>query len=186
MKRGGRSGGGRKDRDSKRGADPRPGLRGKPPSRGPGGKAPPRGRATHSAFKTYGDEERPEASGRTKPSRPRSDTQRPVKAGRGRDRAAFKARGEGDREADRRAACAGRPFGKAPPRFVPEPPPPPEPKPVPTFASTGVQNVVVSPDEDGMRVDRFIEARFPGLSFSHIQRVVRKGEVRVSGKRVDP
>ena len=36
-----------------------------------------------------------------------------------------------------------------------------------------------------MRVDRFLEARFPGLSFSHIQRVIRKGEVRVSGKRVD-
>jgi 23S rRNA pseudouridine955/2504/2580 synthase len=49
-----------------------------------------------------------------------------------------------------------------------------------------VQNVVVSADEDGMRVDRFLEARFPGLSFSHIQRVIRKGEVRVSGKRVDP
>jgi|RhiMethySRZTD1v2_1073278.scaffolds.fasta_scaffold358364_2 23S rRNA pseudouridine955/2504/2580 synthase len=56
----------------------------------------------------------------------------------------------------------------------------------PSFVSTGVQNVVVSPDENGMRVDRFLEARFPGLSFSHIQRVIRKGEVRVSGKRVDP
>ena len=55
-----------------------------------------------------------------------------------------------------------------------------------TFVSTGVQNVVVSPDEDGMRVDRFLEARFPGLSFSHIQRVIRKGELRVSGKRVEP
>jgi 23S rRNA pseudouridine955/2504/2580 synthase len=49
-----------------------------------------------------------------------------------------------------------------------------------------VQNVVVSADEDGMRVDRFLEARFPGLSFSHIQRVIRKGGVRVSGKCVDP
>jgi len=28
-------------------------------------------------------------------------------------------------------------------------------------------------------------ARFPGLSFSHIQRVIRKGELRVNGKRVD-
>jgi len=36
-----------------------------------------------------------------------------------------------------------------------------------------------------MRVDRFLEARFPGLSFSHIQRVIRKGELRVNGKRVD-
>jgi len=36
-----------------------------------------------------------------------------------------------------------------------------------------------------MRVDRFLEAKFPGLSFSHIQRVIRKGELRVDGKRVD-
>ena len=36
-----------------------------------------------------------------------------------------------------------------------------------------------------MRVDRFLEAKFPGLSFSHIQRVIRKGELRVNGKRVD-
>jgi 23S rRNA pseudouridine955/2504/2580 synthase len=51
---------------------------------------------------------------------------------------------------------------------------------------TGVQNVSVSADESGMRVDRFLEARFPGLSFSHIQRVIRKGEVRVNGKRTQP
>ena len=31
---------------------------------------------------------------------------------------------------------------------------------------TGVQTVPVTPDEAGMRVDRFLEARFPGLSFS--------------------
>ena len=37
-----------------------------------------------------------------------------------------------------------------------------------------------------MRVDRFFEARFPGLSFSRIQRVIRKGEVRVNGKRTEP
>jgi 23S rRNA pseudouridine955/2504/2580 synthase len=36
-----------------------------------------------------------------------------------------------------------------------------------------------------MRVDRFLEARHPGLSFSHIQRVVRKGELRVDGRRVE-
>jgi 23S rRNA pseudouridine955/2504/2580 synthase len=49
-----------------------------------------------------------------------------------------------------------------------------------------VQNVAVTADESGMRVDRFFEARFPGLSFSHIQRVIRKGEVRVNGKRTEP
>src|SRR5580700_4691460 len=50
---------------------------------------------------------------------------------------------------------------------------------------TKVQTVVVTADENNMRVDRFLEARFPGLSFSHIQRVVRKGELRVNGKRAD-
>jgi 23S rRNA pseudouridine955/2504/2580 synthase len=44
----------------------------------------------------------------------------------------------------------------------------------------------VTADEAGMRVDRFFEARFPGLSFSHIQRVIRKGQVRVNGKRTEP
>ena len=51
---------------------------------------------------------------------------------------------------------------------------------------TSVQNVTVTDDENGMRVDRFFEAKFPGLSFSHIQRVIRKGEVRVNGKRTQP
>jgi len=50
---------------------------------------------------------------------------------------------------------------------------------------TGVQTVAATADESGMRVDRFLEARFPGLSFSHIQRIIRKGELRVNGKRVD-
>jgi 23S rRNA pseudouridine955/2504/2580 synthase len=52
--------------------------------------------------------------------------------------------------------------------------------------ATGVQTTTVTPDEAGMRVDRFLEARFPGLAFSHIQRVIRKGELRVNGRRVEP
>src|SRR5437660_9821805 len=52
--------------------------------------------------------------------------------------------------------------------------------------ATGVQNLVVTADEAGMRVDRFLEARFPTLSFSHIQRIIRKGELRVDGKRARP
>ncbi|HEY2184749.1 MAG TPA: RluA family pseudouridine synthase [Xanthobacteraceae bacterium] len=51
---------------------------------------------------------------------------------------------------------------------------------------TGVQTVTVTADEGGMRVDRFLEARFPGLSFSHIQRIIRKGELRVNGRRAQP
>lgn len=50
---------------------------------------------------------------------------------------------------------------------------------------TKVQTVVVTADENNMRVDRFLEHRFPGLSFSHIQRIVRKGELRINGKRAD-
>src|SRR5262245_19479207 len=49
-----------------------------------------------------------------------------------------------------------------------------------------VQTVAVTPDEVGMRLDRFLEARFPTLSFSHIQRIIRKGELRINGKRAQP
>src|SRR3974390_1145547 len=52
--------------------------------------------------------------------------------------------------------------------------------------ATSVQIATVSADENGMRIDGFFEARFPGLSFSHIQRIIRKGEVRVNGKRTEP
>jgi 23S rRNA pseudouridine955/2504/2580 synthase len=60
------------------------------------------------------------------------------------------------------------------------------PRQVPVEAAGKVQTVSVTADESGMRVDRFFEARFPGLSFSHIQRIIRKGEVRVNGKRTQP
>lgn len=84
-----------------------------------------------------------------------------------------------------------RPSAKFTPR-TPKPmraPPPPEPvreeKAAPPPLPTKVQTVVVTADENNMRVDRFLEHRFPGLSFSHIQRIVRKGELRVNGKRAD-
>ncbi|WP_375460778.1 RluA family pseudouridine synthase [uncultured Enterovirga sp.] len=50
----------------------------------------------------------------------------------------------------------------------------------------GVQIVSVGPDEAGMRLDRFLSARYPMLALTHIQRIVRKGEVRVSGHRAKP
>ena len=52
--------------------------------------------------------------------------------------------------------------------------------------ATGVQTLTVDPDEADMRVDRFLVARFPQLAFTHIQRIVRKGELRVDGKRAQP
>ncbi|MGE0063726.1 MAG: RluA family pseudouridine synthase [Xanthobacteraceae bacterium] len=73
------------------------------------------------------------------------------------------------------------------PAFDTERSPPPPRKESPALAAaTGVQTVYVSADEHNMRLDRFFEARFPGLSFSHIQRIIRKGEVRVNGKRSEP
>jgi 23S rRNA pseudouridine955/2504/2580 synthase len=59
-------------------------------------------------------------------------------------------------------------------------------EPHPVAPPQGVQTVSVTADESGMRVDRFLEARFPTLSFSHIQRIIRKGELRVNGKRAKP
>lgn len=53
-------------------------------------------------------------------------------------------------------------------------------------APSRVQTIAVTRDESGMRLDRFLEARFPGLSFSHIQRIIRKGELRVNGRRAQP
>src|SRR3954469_9895578 len=52
--------------------------------------------------------------------------------------------------------------------------------------ATGVQTLQVDPDEAGMRVDRFLVARFPQLAFTHIQRIVRKGKLRIDGKRARP
>ena len=86
-------------------------------------------------------------------------------------------------------------LGGKPARFASSTPRPPRPaafaeEPAKTVAGpaplpTKVQTVVVTADENNMRVDRFLEAHFPGLSFSHIQRIVRKGELRVNGKRAD-
>jgi 23S rRNA pseudouridine955/2504/2580 synthase len=68
---------------------------------------------------------------------------------------------------------------------APKPAPKPDTAPVAALP-TGVQILKVEPDEGGMRLDRFLSARFPGLALTHIQRIVRKGEVRVSGHRAKP
>ena len=43
----------------------------------------------------------------------------------------------------------------------------------------------IGEDEEGMRLDRWLHRRFPEVANSHLMRIVRKGEVRVSGKRAD-
>ncbi|MCE4224206.1 RluA family pseudouridine synthase [Methylobacterium sp. C25] len=54
-----------------------------------------------------------------------------------------------------------------------------------TLAS-GVQTLTVEEDEAGMRIDRFLTTRFPQLPFTRVQSIVRKGELRVDGKRMKP
>jgi 23S rRNA pseudouridine955/2504/2580 synthase len=43
----------------------------------------------------------------------------------------------------------------------------------------------VGEDEAGMRLDRWLRRRFPDLPHAHLMKIVRKGEVKVSGRRAD-
>jgi 23S rRNA pseudouridine955/2504/2580 synthase len=43
----------------------------------------------------------------------------------------------------------------------------------------------IGDDESGMRLDRWLHRRFPLISISHLMKIVRKGEVRVLGRRAD-
>ena len=48
-----------------------------------------------------------------------------------------------------------------------------------------VSFIDVSDDEAGQRIDNFLLARLKGVPKSHVYRIVRSGEVRVNGKRVE-
>ena len=91
----------------------------------------------------------------------------------------------GPRTSEKRGPASAGKFASRPPARELHPEPVREEKPAPPPLPTKVQTVVVTADENNMRVDRFLEHRFPGLSFSHIQRIVRKGELRINGKRAD-
>jgi 23S rRNA pseudouridine955/2504/2580 synthase len=45
--------------------------------------------------------------------------------------------------------------------------------------------VAIGEDEAGMRLDRWFRRRYPDLPQTHLNKIVRKGEVRVDGKRVE-
>jgi 23S rRNA pseudouridine955/2504/2580 synthase len=47
-----------------------------------------------------------------------------------------------------------------------------------------VQTLQVTEDEEGMRLDRWFKRRLPTLSLSHLNKIVRTGQVRVDGGRV--
>ena len=48
----------------------------------------------------------------------------------------------------------------------------------------GVQKKTVSPDEAGMRLDRWFKVHFPALRHGELEKFLRKGQVRVAGGRV--
>jgi 23S rRNA pseudouridine955/2504/2580 synthase len=61
--------------------------------------------------------------------------------------------------------------------------------PPPTAAPTGgsgVSHVVASADDAGQRLDNWLLRRMKGVPKSHVYRILRKGEVRVNGKRAKP
>jgi 23S rRNA pseudouridine955/2504/2580 synthase len=48
----------------------------------------------------------------------------------------------------------------------------------------GNETLTVDRDEAGMRLDRWFKAHYPDLSFGHLQKLLRSGQVRVDGGRV--
>lgn len=48
-----------------------------------------------------------------------------------------------------------------------------------------VEMRTVEKDEAGLRLDRWFKTHFPGLGFGHLQKLIRSGQVRVDGKRVE-
>lgn len=49
---------------------------------------------------------------------------------------------------------------------------------------SGVEKKRVAPGEDGMRLDRWFAAHYPALGHVRLQKLLRKGQVRVDGGRV--
>ena len=46
-----------------------------------------------------------------------------------------------------------------------------------------IENLVVTEDEDGMRLDRWFKHRHPQLTLGHLNKIVRTGQVRLDGAR---
>ncbi|AWN55188.1 RluA family pseudouridine synthase [Methylobacterium sp. 17Sr1-1] len=156
--------------------DTSPWERDEGPARAPAGKFParpksdkPKSDGPHSG-KPRSDRPRTGAAARTgtgdrAPARPHRD-ERPDSAEVPRSRG----------PAEPKAAATTAPAAKAPTRRALR-------EATAEALATGVQTLEVTPDEAGMRIDRFLSARFPQLPFTRIQSLVRKGELRVNGKR---
>ena len=58
--------------------------------------------------------------------------------------------------------------------------------PDPREIRTPVQHLEIGEEEAGQRLDNYVQKHLGGLPRSRIQRVIRKGEVRVNGRRAGP
>lgn len=59
------------------------------------------------------------------------------------------------------------------------------PRPPDAPAMTRVETRIVAEDEDGLRLDRWFRRHYPALALSHLSKLLRKGEIRVEGKRCE-
>lgn len=51
---------------------------------------------------------------------------------------------------------------------------------------TPVENRAVSPEDDGIRLDRWFKRHYPELAFGALSRLLRKGRIRLDGRRAKP
>ncbi|MGI9426030.1 MAG: pseudouridine synthase, partial [Hyphomicrobiaceae bacterium] len=49
--------------------------------------------------------------------------------------------------------------------------------------NTSVETLPVAKDEDGLRLDRWFKQHFPELTYGHLQKLLRSGQIRVDSKR---
>ncbi len=48
---------------------------------------------------------------------------------------------------------------------------------------SGARQQTVARDEDGMRLDRWFGVHFPEVTFGHLQKLIRTGQVRIDSAR---
>ena len=49
-----------------------------------------------------------------------------------------------------------------------------------------VQKITVKGEEEDQRLDRWLKKKFPNLKQPHIEKICRKGDLRLDGRRVKP
>ena len=84
----------------------------------------------------------------------------------------------------RAIVCRGPRFGRAPRRPVNNMAKPLEKQNLTGSVSGDVRHVTVTEDDAGVRLDKFLARQFPEVPRSRLYRIVRRGEVRLNGRRV--